>query len=198
MKIICRLAMVLAVPLIVASPALALDPDAPTDAEVIIPPVNMTSFPTYPPEWGSNPSSGSGGTAIAARATHPRRAKRRRAKSATRPGWVTCGGYATTSTYRAAGTVASNGASRCNAGQSGGFPDLLAALGCIDLWSTGRYWTRLGCGNWRTSGPTLNVAHPTYERACTSGRYYRAANRMSMVHGNSASGEYYAYYAKCP
>lgn len=89
--------------------------------------------------------------------------------------------------------ISAEGFSSCANGPA----DLLYNKNCVDLWSSGGYWTTLSCGTWKSCAVCSFVAGYFHARYCTPGRYYRPKSDMSAVHGNTAFGSYPGGYIQC-
>lgn len=89
--------------------------------------------------------------------------------------------------------IPAEGFSSCTNGPA----DLLYNKNCVDLFSSGGYWTTLTCGEWRSCALCSYIAGYFHARLCTPGRYYRPTSKMSVVHGNTASGSYPGNYIQC-
>jgi hypothetical protein len=103
---------------------------------------------------------------------------------------VVCLAYA--STTRGNYRYVAHGSATCS-----GTVDMLSAKACIDLWSTGGYWTTLGCSEWTTRVYASTITAEGYGRSCTGGRIYRAAAVVSGFHHVAASNTDYAPSHDC-
>jgi hypothetical protein len=207
----CALAVLAALVISSATPANAATPPtrAPTSEEAMEPARNSADFDA--PPWDKatieqykQKHAGDDDRVVArAPATRGRLVKastrdawRKNAKSPPRAhaahgGLVVCG--ATPSMVRTGGFISADGFTSCTNGPA----DLLSNKNCIDVWSTGGYWTTLGCSDWRTCATCSFIAGNFYARTCTTLRYYRPVSKMTVVHGNTSSESYPGNYIQC-
>lgn len=191
--------------LFVASAARATPP--PTSKQAVEPARNAAAFDA--PPWDSvtiaatakagqdpdakvtaRPVKATGGPAATSDVRSAQRGRGRQAHAA-HSGLVIC--WATPTMARLGLLISAEGYSACSNGPA----DLLGNKNCVDLWSTGGYWTTLSCGDWRTCGLCSYIAGDFHPRYCTLGRYYRPTGKMSAVHGNAISGSYPGNYIQC-
>jgi len=187
-------AVVASVVLVPGALAAGPPPNPPPPERALEQPVNLGDFPAHPPEVAQYLRRHRNERGDQARAASLR--KKRLARSSTRAGVVACGGVSNGFT-RSLSQILSDGHARCPTGQSGGAADLLGALACWDIWATGQYWSRLGCGSWNTRAAALYVAAYAYYRTCSAGRYYRPSVQVSITHGTAVSANYPGNYGYC-